>query len=111
MDQAEDFCPRKVYVGKIRNDLNNWTESLKLFEEIKFLGFFFSVFNLLLEWDCARLEVPLFVDSENALVGGGCERDCAEGSELSSASEIGHWIHLQSQSQMGWQGDLCLLNF
>ena len=41
----------------------------------------------------------------------GIALDCAEGSGISSASEIGHWIHLHLQkSQMGWRGDLCLLD-
>lgn len=37
--------------------------TVELFEEIEFSVF---VFNLL-ESDCARLEVPLFTDSEEAL--------------------------------------------
>lgn len=40
-----------------------WVE---LFDEIKFLGFLFAVFNLL-ESGCAQPEVPLFIDSKDAL--------------------------------------------
>ena len=39
--------------------------TVELMEEIELLGFLF-VFNLL-ESDCARLEVPLVIESEEAL--------------------------------------------